>query len=346
MIKRFHPFGNLTLKIYPLLLLHSILLSGCKKDNFSIAGRTDYNCTDPLANNFNPTASQNNGSCTYNPTVIPVVRSTSLPQVFEETSGLIFFEGKLITFNDDHDTHLYLFDPANPSDYATISIPNIENVDWEEIQADEQYIYIGDIGNNASGNRQDLKIYRIEKNKLKQNPVAEVINFSYSDQVDFSPKEPNKTNFDCESFIVTKQKIYLFTKQWLNGKTSLYELDKNPGKQVAIRKGEVNVSGLITGAANLTHKNLVVLSGYTHLLSPFVYLLYDYPEERFLDGNKRKIDINMPFYQMEGIASTDGIHYYLSNEGIQASSGDISVKIKPQLHLLDLSSYLISFLGK
>ena len=297
-------------------------------------------CTDPLATNYNSTALVNNGSCTYtNVTLVPDP-GIVLPAVMSETSGLVLFNDQLLTHNDDSDTNLYLIDYSDPVDFVTLPITGASNIDWEDIAEDENYIYIGDFGNNVSGNRTNLRIFRILKSELMNNPVADTISFSYEAQTDFTPQSSNSTDFDCEAFIVTAGKIHLFTKEWGTKKTSVYELEKTPGTHVAIYKGTLNVQGLITGATHLEEEQLVVLSGYSIILQPFVYLLYDFENDDFFSGNKRKIMLNLPYHQVEGITSEDGLMYYLSNEAFPTGN----IQVDPKIMKLDLSSYLSNYL--
>lgn len=297
-------------------------------------------CTDPLATNYNATAIVNNGSCAYtNVTLVPDP-GIVLPAVMSETSGLVLFNDQLLTHNDDSDTNLYLIDYSDPVDFVTLPITGASNIDWEDVAEDEQYIYIGDFGNNVSGNRTNLRIFRILKSELMNNPVADTISFSYEAQTDFTPQSSNSTDFDCEAFIVTAGKIHLFTKEWGTKKTSVYELEKTPGTHVAIYKGTLNVQGLITGATHLEEEQLVVLSGYSIILQPFVYLLYDFENDDFFSGNKRKIMLNLPYHQVEGITSEDGLMYYLSNEAFPTGN----IQVDPKIMKLDLSSYLSNYL--
>ncbi|MBC9813484.1 T9SS C-terminal target domain-containing protein [Crocinitomicaceae bacterium CZZ-1] len=297
-------------------------------------------CTDPLATNYNSTALVNNGSCTYtNVTLVPDP-GIVLPAVMSETSGLVLFNDQLLTHNDDSDTNLYLIDYSDPVDFVTLPITGASNIDWEDVAEDEQYIYIGDFGNNVSGNRTNLRIFRILKSELMNNPVADTISFSYEAQTDFTPQSSNSTDFDCEAFIVTAGKIHLFTKEWGTKKTSVYELEKTPGTHVALYKGTLNVQGLITGATHLEEEQLVVLSGYSVILQPFVYLLYDFENDDFFSGNKRKIMLNLPYHQVEGITSEDGLMYYLSNEAFPTGN----IQVDPKIMKLDLSSYLSNYL--
>lgn len=86
-----------------------------------------------------------------------------LPNEIEETSGLLFFNGKLITHNDSGDgPNLYEIDTLSGAISRVITITNATHIDWEDISQDDTYIYIADIGNN-NGNREDLKIYKVLK---------------------------------------------------------------------------------------------------------------------------------------------------------------------------------------
>jgi hypothetical protein len=67
-----------------------------------------------------------------------------------------------------------------------------------------------------------------------------------------------------------------------------------------------------------------------------LYLLYDYPKHNFLEGNHRKIKLQLPFHQIEGIA-TDGTFYYLSNEKFNFKS---LIHVAPALWKIDLSEFL------
>ncbi len=300
-----------------------------------------YGCTDPLAENYNPAATQNDGSCIYSDAIINPVTSWELPETVYETSGLIIWENKLWTHNDNDDINLYAFDTTNVNNYEAYPLTGTINIDWEEISQDEHFVYIGDFGNNHNGNRTNLQILRIEKQSLlDQAPVIDTIRFSYELQTDFSPSGPNNTDFDCEAFIVTSDSIYLFTKQWVSEKTSLYSLPKQPGTYIAHHLADLDVEGLITGSTYLEEKRLVVLTGYSNLLQPFLFLLYDFQEYQFFSANKRKIQIGLPFHQVEAVTTVDGLSYFISNEQFTYSV----ITIPQKLHLLDLSEFLEDYL--
>lgn len=294
-------------------------------------------CTDPQAENYDSKALINDGTCTYKPLKLKPESSIILSDSFKETSGLIDFENLLWTHNDDHDKTIYGLDSLG-NIKRKIILSEVINRDWEEIAQDSSHIYIGDFGNNYSGNRTNLKILKIEKRSfLEEKPKIETISFTYSNQTDFSPSKPNKTDFDCEAFIVSKDSIYLFTKQWKSSKTNIYALSNQAGTHVAQYKSTLNTKGLVTGATYLENKKLIVLCGYTKVGKPFLYLLYDFKNQDFLSGNKRRINLKLPFHQIEGIATKDGIHYFLTNESLIRKP---VINVPQQMHYFDLSSIL------
>ena len=304
-------------------------------------------CTDPLANNYNPTATINDGSCNYSSSSISATTTFELSTILNETSGLIWWNHHLWTHNDDSNNQLYALDTMDMHIVSALELTNCLNVEWEEISQDDQYIYVGDFGNNSSGNRRDLKILRVSKNSILDNDLKiDTIWFSYSLQTDFTPSASNQTNFDCEAMIVSIDSIYLFTKEWVSNHTTLYVLPKTPGTYIATDMSHYNVQGLITGATYLETEKLVVLVGYSSLLQPFFFLLYDFENHQFFSGNKRKIEISLPFYQIEGVATTDGINYYTSNEKLSYSIINIPAKVNHYNLSEFLNVYLDSSLVK
>lgn len=300
-------------------------------------------CTDPLSKNFNPEATINDGSCLYSNVKIKPESTLKLSDTLIETSGLITFDNLSWTHNDDTDTTIYGLDTFGKIK-KKIKLEKVTNTDWEEISQDSSYIYVGDFGNNYQGNRTDLHILRIEKNSFLANkPIIDTISFSYSDQKDLTVQKPNSTNFDCEAFVVSKDSIYLFSKQWKSNKTGIYSLSKEPGKHIAQLKQTIDTEGLVTGATYLESKKLITLCGYTKLGKPFLYLIYDFKNHDFLSGNKRRINLQFSFHQIEGITTTDGLHYYITNESLFRKP---ILNVPQQIHHFNLSSYLSTYLDK
>lgn len=324
------PRNNSLKKIFLFILLFTICTSQAQ-----VSG-----CTDPLSKNYNPAATVNDGSCAYVSVKIKPKYSVKLNALLKETSSLIQSDSLFWTSNDNTDTVLYGMNEKGAIQ-SKIQLKNVTNTDWEDISQDSDYFYIGDFGNNFTGNRKDLKILRIEKKSLNTEiQKIDTLSFSYSNQKDFKTSKANATNFDCEAFIVSGENIFLFTKQWKEKKTSVYQIPKIPGKHVAQLKESYNVKGLITSATHFPEKKLLVLAGYNSFLSPFMYLFYDYHGSDFFSGNKRKIKIALPFHQIEGISTQDGLHFYVTNENFTRKP---IITIPQKLHQFDLSAFLSNY---
>jgi len=301
-------------------------------------------CTDASSKNYNPKATVNDGSCSYTNKKIKPLFSKPLDSKVEETSGLIYWNNAFLTINDDTDTSIHSIDETSGKILKSYHLPKTSNRDWEEISQDSAFLYVGDFGNNVNANSKKLHILRIEKQSLLlENPVIDTIHFSYEDQTDFSIMKSNKTNFDGEAFIVSKDSIFIFTKQWKARKTSVYSLSKVPGKHIAKLKTTFDVNGLITGATYLENQKIIVLSGYSKIQMPFIYLLYDFKNNDFFSGNKRKIELKLPFRQVEGIAHKKNLEFYLTNEKfIQWPI----LNHRAKLHKIDLSPFLHDYLNR
>ena len=212
-------------------------------------------CTDLNASNYNASATSNDGSCAYPATALALTNQKNFPALLNEGSALVYTDGNLWTLNDGgNPAAIYRIDPSNATVLQTVNISNATNVDWEDLAADDDYIYVGDFGNNSNGNRTDLRIIRITKSDITAaNPVTvtgTIIPFTYSDQVIENPVTTgaNATAFDCEAFFVRNGEFHLFTKDWIGGKTKHYTMPVATGTQVATPIEELDVAGLITGA--------------------------------------------------------------------------------------------------
>jgi hypothetical protein len=188
-----------------------------------------------------------------------------LPQELTENSGLIEMDDDVyVGLNDGGDgPNLYIFSLKRRSATRIVKINHAKNVDWEDLTMDDDYVYIGDTGNN-SGDRKDLVIYRVKKDDLrkKASADAEKITFAYNTQTKFSAS--SKNNFDCEAMVCVGDSLYLFSKNRGNKKTDLYSLPKVPGDYKAIHAGQFEANGLITSAAyrKTATKSELVLIGY------------------------------------------------------------------------------------
>lgn len=246
----------------------------------------------------------------------------TLPNVVNETSGLLFFDGKIITHNDSGgEPNLYEIDTLSGNLLRTIVINNATNIDWEAITEDENHIYIADIGNN-NGDRQDLSIYKILKKDFKNNITvdAEKISFSYEDQTNFTRKR-NNNNFDAEAIIFHENSLLIFTKNWIDFQTNVYKIPTSVGTHSAKKVSSANVGGLITDAT--IHNNNIMLCGYETNKIPFLIFISS-------ERNSGNAIFNASFEkyslvnelgqgnQVEGITSFGNGKFYLSREAVNS----------------------------
>ena len=105
-----------------------------------------------------------------------------------------------------------------------------QNVDWEDIAIDQNYLYLADMGNN-SNTRRDLGIYlvsKIDPTASTRSAVIQHLPVVYPDQTAFPPPQ---LHFDSESLFIFQDTLYLITKhrrpdggKWEAG-ANLYRLD-------------------------------------------------------------------------------------------------------------------------
>lgn len=282
-------------------------------------------CTDSQATNFNPSALINDGSCQYAPTNYTLGLIANLNDSLNENSGLVWIENRLFTFNDSGSgTNLFEITTSGTI-IRTIHVSNANNIDWEAITADENYLYIGDFGNN-NGNRTDLCIYRLLKtdatNSVLDTISATKMSFQWSDQIDFT-SATNLNNFDCEAFYASNDSLFLFTKNWVDLQTKYYTLPKFWVDTLqAEYRSQFNVDGLITDVCLDSTQEKIYLLGYknngSNFYTSFVWCLWDFSGNDVFTGNKRRIEIGnvLTVSQTEGIAITPTGDGFISAEKI------------------------------
>ena len=303
-----------------------------------------FGCTDPLAQNYNASATQNDGSCTYAATNVSYPLVDSLANELPESSGLEFWDQLLWSHNDsDNSSRFYGFDTLTGLISRSVLIENSPQIDWEDMTKDESHFYIGDFGNNA-GTRTNLKILKIPFDSLTGNALdtvqSEFIQFSYPDQTDFSGVNTNH-NFDCEAFVFFNDSLHLFSKNRSNGYTKHYVLPTNPGTFVATLVDSVFVDGQITSAA-FSSDSILFLIGYKPpAYSPFAFVVWDYHQNNLFSGNKRRLQLGsvLTMGQQEGVCFSSGKTGFISSEQVTALS-QVS-----RYFSFDLSSLIVSTVG-
>lgn len=255
--------------------------------------------------------------------ITPIVK---LPSILHESSGLVTIStNRLWSHNDSGNSNeLFLIDQTG-SLIKTLTISNVQNIDWEDLAVDTQgRIYINDAGNNGN-DRTDLAIYKIPNpENIEGNSVeAEIISFAFEDQTMFPPPA-NKRNFDIEGILWKDNNIYMFTKDRstpLTGYTKQYVIPDTPGSHTAMLIDSFyvdnqNFPARIT-AADINHQTgEVVLLTRTRVLS-----FTNYTENKFFKGKVIDYQFATGIGQAEAIGFIDNDNLYITEEGTVSTPG-------------------------
>jgi len=289
--------------------------------------------------------------------IVNSVEKFALPVNLSESSGAIFFNNRLITHNDSGgENKLFELDTLSGLVTRTVTISNAINIDWEDITQDDTSIYIGDIGNNVSGNRTDLKIYKISKSDYLSSETinAQTIAFSYSDQTDFTPVSANNTEWDSEAIVsFDSANLILFSKNWIDGTTIAYLIPKTLGTYViSPMPTTLNSGGLISGGTYNPLTEKLFLVGYTNILQPFVWQSEGFNGSDVFSGtNTQTLLSSFGFEQAEGITYVNENRYFITSESfiqsifsdyaklIAFSTNDISLAIKEEVEVDNIVLY-------
>ena len=309
---------------------------------FALSSKAQHGCQDPLATNFNSSATATNSSCIYSVSSAPLAnRIASLPSILDETSALLFTDGKVFTINDSgNSADIFQFDSTTGQIIKTTRISNHSNIDWEDLAADSSHIYVGDFGNN-NGDRTNLRILKIRKSAVYHpdslDTKAEKLSFNYPDQSSFISGSTH--NFDCESVFFWGGRLHLFSKNRGNRKTKHYSLNPNLSTQTAVLHDSLNTNGLITSASVSSDGKAAVLLGYDQsgTFPVFVWILFGFDGSNFFGGNRRRIELPGFFTtgQAEGIGFVSQSRLWVSNERFG--------NIPPRVNQLNIASYINPF---
>ncbi|MGQ8335672.1 hypothetical protein ACUNWD_03920 [Sunxiuqinia sp. A32] len=272
----------------------------------------------------------------------PQVYIQQLNENLKETSALIQFDDKLWTLNDGGGKNEIYAVNDQGEIVLTVELSGVLNNDWEALTQDENYIYVGDFGNNK-GSRTDLAVYKIMKSELSAQgsdlmASPEKIEFSYAAQDDFTVREYTH-EFDCAAMFSSGNYLYLFSKDWSSFKTTVYKLPKEPGIYSLTEENSYNVGGLISGADISSDGNYFALLGYQlagyNFVIPFIYLFESGGDDFF---SKKSVYINL--IAIAG-AQTEGIVFL--NDHQLVFTTELTDSYLQQAFTIDIADYLTHF---
>lgn len=304
--------------LYPTIWFLILFIGSCLSSL-----RAQSGCTDPLATNYAPLATQNDGSCAYTDTYYAPPPQTLLPDTLDEISGIVLAGNRWWVHNDSGNDHdFFQINPQTGAIIQTVKLKQADNKDWEDITASATHLYIGDIGNN-DGDRQNLGVYKIKLTDIGPNPEETVsdndwkfIPYAYDDQTDFSNQGENVTEYDAEALTFFSNNLHVFTKKWLTRTTTHYRI--NQTTDIAETVESFDTQGLITAADVSPDGKTVALLGYNKDGFPnvFLWLLWDFTGDHFFSGNKRKIELGtvLTLGKAEAIGFSENCKGYIANE--------------------------------
>jgi len=243
-----------------------------------------------------------------------VLESVVLPKVINETSGLEILNEVFITHNDSGgEPSLYFFnlngEIINSVKLDEESFWQIYNIDWEDVAADEDYIFIADTGNNF-GNRDNLNIIKVKTNDFS---IDDKIDVAYKDQETFIPRPKHK--YDAEALFLIEDKIAMLSKDRSNLFTDLYLIDKeSSSRQVLESKVTYDVNSLITGGDYNEELRLLALVSYNSKGSQYLILFENFSLENLAEKKFRKIKIPIERAQIEAIKIIDNSTFWITSE--------------------------------
>ena len=256
-----------------------------------------------------------------------ILETIVLPKIINETSGLEILNEVFITHNDSGgEPSLYFFnlngEIINSITLEEESFWEIYNNDWEDITADEDYIFIADTGNNF-GNRDNLNIIKV---KTTDFSIDSKIDITYKDQETFIPRPKHK--YDAEALFLIEDKIAVFSKDRSRLFTDLYLIDKEiTSKQVLESKITYNVNSLITGGDYNKDMSLLALVSYNSKGSQFLILFEDFNLENLAEKKFRKFKIPLDRAQIEAIKIIDSKTFWITSED-EGSGSPYMYKVK------------------
>ncbi len=245
---------------------------------------------------------------------VKIIDTLVLPKIINETSGLEILNDVFVTHNDSGgEPSLYFFNLSgeiiNSIKIEKENFWEIYNNDWEDITADEDYIYIADTGNNF-GTRDDLNIIKV---KISDFSVDDKIDIFYSNQDSFFPS--SKHEYDAEALLIIEGKIALFSKDRDSLNTDLYLIDESvKEKQELSSVANFNVNSLITGGDYDSDTGILALVSYSFRGEQYLILFEDFNIDNPRYNSFKKYRIPIERAQIESVKIINGNMFWVTSE--------------------------------
>ena len=243
-----------------------------------------------------------------------IIDTLVLPKIINETSGLEILNDVFVTHNDSGgEPSLYFFNLSgeiiNSIKIEKENFWEIYNNDWEDITADEDYIYIADTGNNF-GTRDNLNIIKV---KISDFSVDDKIDIFYSNQDSFFPS--SKHEYDAEALLIIEGKIALFSKDRDSLNTDLYLIDESvKEKQELSSVANFNVNSLITGGDYDSDTGILALVSYSFKGEQYLILFEDFNIDNPRYNSFKKYRIPIERAQIESVKIINGNMFWVTSE--------------------------------
>ncbi len=198
-----------------------------------------------------------------------------LPSELSEISGLEKWnDSTLIAINDGGNEPILFLLNLSGQITRKINITNATNIDWEAIAMDENYLYIGDFGNNLN-ERKDLCIYRVNRSDIAilNEVTAEKMSISYREQKEFPPNNHDRY-FDAEAMTYFEGQLWIFTKNStkpFDGLSFIYmvQFESNQTKTLSkVTELKLNRTSYLKDAVTsaCTQNNSMILTTYNRMI--------------------------------------------------------------------------------
>ena len=238
----------------------------------------------------------------------------SMDRIVSETSGLVLVNNQFWTHNDSGDgPYLYQLGSSTGKVLKQVKINGVKHTDWEDLTADDEYVYVADFGNNKL-TRKNLRILKVSIDSLtsdKSSFIPElVISYNYRNEND------KKVRHNAEAIVSYEDQLLIFTKDEGSYQSKVYSLNKEEVKLKAKYLFTLELNGLITGGDYNASKDELYLIAYRrlgNLYRPYLKTIQGFSS---MDPSQMIIEeYKLGFYgQCEAVVSDTVNTIYFSSE--------------------------------